>query len=312
MLILFLLFTPNVLIRGAQQSFTDTRFVRDETAYHGTITMYHIVRHRPYLGSLSNWLQKRADEYEKKHRGSYIVVQGMDEATFYERLEHGRRADVYSFFSGSLYSDLLQPLTSLHTPLREGLFETMYCVPYCYSGYVRLDKNPNELDDKTYFANSILAACLNGEENASEETADTLYLDMRRAGDLIRYKSGFASAELTPIDNFTDAICWIGIDRDTDEVKASVIQSFLQWILAEEQQQKLSSYGLLSVRSDVKDAAPEASLKPILKTLATVQTVDPFLWYAEYDTLCEDALLSVNGDENAKDRFQKRLRELIR
>ena len=93
LLILFLLFSPKYLLSGAKEQFVDTRFVRDQNLYRGTITLYHITRHRPYQGSLTNWLQKRADEYEKKHRGSSIVVEGMSEETFYERIEHGRRAD---------------------------------------------------------------------------------------------------------------------------------------------------------------------------------------------------------------------------
>lgn len=311
-MILFLLFTPKLLIFGAQQSYVDARFVRDTSGYRGTITLYHIVRHKPYIGSLSTWLQKRADEYEKKHRGSHILVEGMDEASFYERLEHGRRADAYSFFSGSLYRDLLQPIEPQQIAYKDGLFETEYCMPYCYSGYVMLDKDPNREGTTEYYVSNVLAAHLDGGEGTSEEKADTLYLDLRRAGDLIRYKDGFASGSISPIDSFTDAVCWIGVDRDTEPEKAAVLQSFFQWILTEEVQQKLNPYGLLSVRSDVRDEAPEAVLKPVFKTLASVQTVDPFLWYAEYDTLKEDAALARTGDANAKDRFQKRLRELIR
>ncbi len=308
----FLLFAPKPLTEAAQTRFVDARFVRKEPEYRGTITLYHIVRHRPYSGSLSAWLQKRADEYEKKHRGSVIAVEGMDEADFKERLEHGRRADAYSFFSGSVYRDLLADLPEIDAPLREGLFQTERCVPYCCSGYVRLLKNQSKHPAGRYFASDVLATYLNGgADTAEERNAEELYLDMRRAGDLIRYADGFANAEIEPIDNFTDAVCWIGIDRDADERKQAVIRSFLQWLLTEEPQQKLNALGLLSIRSDVRDSAPESALKAVFKCYETVRTVDPFRWYAEYDALSRDAALARSGDGEAAVRFANRLRELI-
>ena len=269
LLILFLLFSPKYLLSGAKEQFVDTRFVRDQNLYRGTITLYHITRHRPYQGSLTNWLQKRADEYEKKHRGSSIVVEGMSEETFYERIEHGRRADAYSFFSGSVYADLLKTIDGVENlPLREGLFQTDRCIPYCYSGYVKLTRNTATASDKTYYFNDILAAYLNGGENDAEELkADTLYLDLRRAGDLMRYKEGFQTAELKAIDSFTDAVCWIGIDRDTDDEKTEVLLSFVRSLLSESSQQKLNALGMFSVRNDVRNTAPESILKPVFQKI---------------------------------------------
>ena len=132
-LVVFLLFTPAALKNAAQKSFTDARFVRKGKGYQGTIVLYHIVRQRPYTGSLTKWLNDRAEAYEKKHRGTHIAVEGMDDTAFLERLEYGRTADAYSFFSGSVWEELLQPLEDAGTPYREGLFQTERCVPYAYS-----------------------------------------------------------------------------------------------------------------------------------------------------------------------------------
>ena len=312
-MILFLLFTPNRLVSGAQEAYRDPRFIRAEQAYRGTITIYHIVRHRPYQGSLSNWLQKRADEYEKKHRGSFIRIEGMDEATFYERLEHGRRADAYSFFSGSLYPDLLREIAQTEIPMRDGLFATNRAIPYCFSGYAKLVRSDASNPSKRYYVNDVLAAYLDGgADEADEGHADILYLDLRRAGDLIRYKDGFASSTIEAIDRFTDAVCWIGIDRDADDQKAEVIRSFTEWLLASEQQQKLNALGLLSVRADVRDTPPDSLLKPVFKCYETIETVDPFLWHAAYDALKEDAAAARRGDPVAMQRFEKRFGELKR
>lgn len=309
-MICFLVFSPKTLVEGAHKSFTDVRFVRKETAYHGSIALYHIVRQRPYCGSLTQWLKERAAAYEKKHKGTYIEIEGMDEAHFYERLDNGRKPDAYSFFSGTLYPDLLKSINDLLFPYREGLFQTDRCLPYCYSGYCRLIRNPDSAGNKTFFVNDILATRMQaGKDDASEENADVLYLDLRRAGDLMRYKDGFALAVIEPIDNFSDAVCWIGIDRDADDAKAAVIVDFILFLLEPESQQTLNALGLLSVRSDVKNQPPEPALKRVFRMYESVSTVDPFRWHAVYDVLSEDAALSRGGDPDAYERFTIRLRE---
>ena len=309
-MILFLLFTPGSLVKGAQDPYLDARFVRRTDRYTGSILLYHIVRHRPYEGSLSQWLKARAAAYEKKHKGTYIEIEGMDEKTFYERMEQGRRPDAYSFFSGTLYPDRLAELPSPEIALRDGLFETDRCVPYCYTGYLKLVKTPENPGEKVYYADDVLAARLGaGQDDASESKADILYLNFRRAGDLIRYMDGFALSEPEPIDNFTDAVCWIGVDRETDGQKAEAIWDFIAFLLTEDAQQTLNALGLLSVRSDVKNVPPDATLKQIFRTYETVVTVDPFRWHAQYDALLSEAQAARTGDANAQERFRNRLRE---
>ena len=311
-LVVFLLFTPAALKNAAQKSFTDARFVRKEKGYQGTIVLYHIVRQRPYAGSLTKWLNDRAEAYEKKHRGTHIAIEGMDDATFLERLEYGRIADAYSFFSGSVWEELLQPLEDAGTPYREGLFQTDRCVPYAYSGYAKLIRS-EQGGTKAYYASDLLAARLGAQaDDAAEEKADQLYLDLRRAGDLIRYKDGFASSTLEPIDNFTDAVCWLGIDCRTNEDKAASLLDFFAYLQSVDVQQTVNALGLLSVRDDVRDTPPESLLKPIFKAYATVVTVDPFRYQQAYDSLCADAASARAGDAEAAKRFASRLSELIR
>lgn len=312
-MIAFLLLTPSRLVQGAQKPYVDERFVRKTDRYVGSIVLYHIVRQKPYFGSLTQWLKRRAEAYEKKHKGTYIEIEGMDEASFTERMERGRHPDAYSFFSGSLYADRLHELPTLSVPFREGLFQTERCIPYGYTGFCKLIKKPEGTGEKTYYADDILAARLNaGDNDAQEEKADILYLDLRRAGDLIRFRDGFALSRLEAVDCFTDAVAWIGIDRETDERKTEAILDFIGFLLTPDIQQKLDALGMFSVRNDVKNTPPDSLLKSINKMYETVQTVDPFLWQQAYDSLNEDAKASRSGDANAHTRFTKRLRECSR
>ncbi|MBQ1821082.1 MAG: hypothetical protein II117_05700 [Clostridia bacterium] len=311
--ICFLLFTPQWLARGAQESFVDARFVRKVRPFQGTIVIYHVVRQRPYAGSMTQWLKNRAEEYEKKHKGVYIEIEGMDEAAFFERIENGRTADAYSFFSGTLYRDRIADIPDLKFAYREGLFQTDKAVPYCYTGYCRLVKKPDGSGEKKYYANDILAAMQHdGKDDAPEEKADILYLDLRRAGDLIRNKEAFSLAAIEPVDHFTDAVCWMSIDRETDEKRSEVLLDFMAYLLSEDAQRSLNALGLLSVLDCVKNVPPESALKNVFKTYETVQTVDPFLWQGVYDELLSDAALSRKGDTDAHIRFTNRLHELYR
>lgn len=312
-MIAFLVLSPKALVRKAQEAYVDPRFVRDDDRYRGSIVLYHVVRHRPYSGSMTQWLKTKATAYEKKHKGTFIEIEGMDEQHFYERLESGRRPDAYSFFSGTLYPDRLKEIVDLHIPYREGLFQTDRCIPYCYSGYSKLCKSPDGSGERTYYANALLAARTDAVSNeTTEEKADLLYLDLRRAGDLIQYKDGFALSSIEPIDNFTDAVCWIGIDRETDDEKTAAILDFIAFLTEPETQQSLNALGLFSVRNDVRNVPPDPILKRVFNTYDSVLTVDPFAWNANYDTLSEDAALAANGDADARERFGNRLRECLR
>lgn len=306
----FLVLTPKTLIKGAQTSYVDQRFVRDTDRYTGSIMVYHIVRHRPYAGSLTQWLKTRAAAYEKKHKGVYIEIEGMDEQRFEERLNNGQRPDAYSFFSGTMYPDRLKTIENLNFPYLEGIVQTDRCLPYCFSGYLKLIKTSEEAEETFYFANEILAArARQTHKTDTEERADVLYLDFRRAGDLLRYKDGFALSVFEPIDNFTDAVCWMGIDRETDDAKSAVILDFIGFLTDPDSQQTLNALGLLSVRSDVRNTPPEPSLKRVFRAYETVTTVDPFRWNLQYDSLREDARKAINGDTDAHNRFTNRFRE---
>ena len=311
LLILFLLFTPAELAVKAKESFTDARFVRTENRYKGTIMLYHVVRERPYQGSLTAWLTARAEEFEKRHKGTFIMIEGMDEKAFLERIEQGRVPDAYSFFSGSLWEDRLCALPDLCISFRDGISQNAKAIPYGYTGFVRLTKDAHSSENRVYSDRPVLAARIGLRDLAADEgKADALYVDLRKAGDLIRYREGYASATIQPVDNVTESVCWLGVDRECDAAKYEVLLSFFNELLSEEAQRKLNELGMLSVRSDVRDVPPDPSLKAVFNAYQTVRTFDPFRWAIEYDALLEDAEDSIRGDDDARVRFTIRLQEL--
>ena len=107
LILLFLLYAAPRVGAGTGESFYVKNRQLPEPEYAGTITLYHVVTCRTGQGSVTAFLQERAEAFSKRHCGVRITVEGMGEKDFLERLSHGRRADMYSFFSGALSEELL-------------------------------------------------------------------------------------------------------------------------------------------------------------------------------------------------------------
>ena len=294
LILLFLLYAGPRVGAGTGESFYVQNRQLPEVEYVGTITLYHIVTRRTYQGSVTAFLQERAEAFNARHFGVRVVVEGMGEADFWERLSYGRRADMYSFFSGALYEELLQAAAfQPAAALREGLSVTAYAAPWCFSGYVRAEGGTNE----------PVAALANG----AEETV----LDLRAWGDIQRDGEMGREGDAAPAGPFTDQVCYLGVERNTDPDKARWCLLFYDFLLAEPTQKMLSSLGAFSVRKDVPCPYGNALLLDLDRAYRKVHAPDPFLYYAHKTKLQEEAALALAGDEAAKNSFFHRLAIVI-
>ena len=212
LMLLFLLYAAPKVGAGTGESFYVKNRQITEPEYVGTITLYHIVTHRTYQGSVTAFLQERAEAFNKRHFGVRIVVEGMGEGDFLERLSYGRRADMYSFFSGALGEEELQKAAFVpEADLRPGLSVTPRAAPWCFSGYVQTSEGETE----------PVAALANG-------AAGTV-IDLRAWGDMQR--QGQAGASTVCPGAFTDQVCYLGIDRNTGAEKAKWCLFFYDYLL---------------------------------------------------------------------------------
>ena len=292
LILLFLLYAGPRVRAGTGESFYVKNRQLPDVEYVGTITLYHIVTHRTYQGSVTAFLQERAESFNARHFGVRVVVEGMGEADFWERLSYGRRADMYSFFSGALYEELLQEADfEPETPLREGLRVTPYAAPWCFSGYVRAEGGENE----------PVAALANGAEGT--------VLDLRAWGDVQR--GGEMNADAEAAGPFTDQVCYLGVERNTDPQKARWCLLFYDFLLSEPTQRTLSALGAFSVRADVPCPYGNALLLDLDRAYRKVTVPDPFLYYTHKTKLLEEAALALTGDQAAKNSFFQRLAIVI-
>ena len=293
LILLFLLYAGPRVGEGMGESFYVKNRQLSEPEYVGTITLYHIVTCKTYQGSVTSFLQERAEAFNKRHFGVRIVVEGMGEKDFWERLAYGRRADMYSFFSGALYEELLQEVDfAPEVEFRQGLHTTPYAAPWCFSGYVRAN---------TAGENDPVAALANG--------ADGTVMDLRAWGDVQR--EGEVHAEASWAGPYTDQVCYLGVERNTDGQKTKWCLSFYGFLLSESTQRMLPSLGAFSVRTDAPYPYGNALLLNLDRAYKQVTVPDPFAYYTHKTKLREEALSALAGNEMAKNSFFQRLAIVI-
>ena len=298
---LLLLLGPVYFWRQAQSDFFAEVRKREPQPEYGTVTLYHIVSARTYSGSLTNWLRLCAERYEKKHKGTHIEVEGMTEESYRERVAYGRLPDGYSFFSGTIDRESLQPIGLTSENLRAGLFDSEYAVPYCVTGYAAIR---TEQSDVPLPEPNPIASLMN-------EGADGTICDWRSIGDRLRDESFGGLYTVEAIGNFTDAVCWLGIARDASEQTANALREFFVFLLDEAQQRTLGQLGAIPARDDVAVEYAAPFQKELASAYETVQTVDPFLLAAQRDALQSDAEAAYAGDAEAERRFQDRMMQIL-
>ena len=290
-ILLFLLYAAPRVGEGRGESFYVRNRQLAEPEYVGTITLYHIVTSKTYQGSVTAFLQDRAEAFNGRHFGVRVTVEGMGEADFRERLSYGRRADMYSFFSGALYEELLQPAEyDSGTELRPGLSVTPYAAPWCFSGYVKV--NVGETEPVAALANS----------------AEGPVVDLRTWGDAQRNGETGEAAWAGP---FTDQVCYLGLERTTDPQKAKWCLLFYEYLLSEATQKMLPSLGAFSVRTDVPCPYGNSLLVDLDRAYKELQAPDPFLYHTHKTRLEEEAAAALRGDQAAKNSFFQRLAIVI-
>ena len=292
LILLFLLYAAPRVGEGMGESFYVKSRQLAEPEYAGTITLNHIVTRKTYQGSVTAFLEERAEAFNRRHFGVRIVVEGMGEKDFWERLSYGRYADMYSFFSGAIYEELLQK--AAFTPeadLRPGLSVTEYAAPWCFSGYVKT--TVGETDPVAALANE----------------AKGTVMDLRAWGDIQR--DGEMNGEAACAGPFTDQVCYLGIARNTDEQKAKWCQAFYAFLLSEPTQRMLPSLGAFSVRTDAPCPYGNALLLDLDRAYKRVVAPDPFAYYIHKTKLLEEATAALAGDAAAKNSFFQRLAIVI-
>ncbi len=107
------------------------------------VQVWHVDMFEGGSGSRADFLMRRAVEYEKQHKGKYILVKSLTYEQLLGNLAEGLKADIYSFEPG-LAGDLLHELCAFtgkiaiyDNLLQSGVAEDkVFAVPWCAGSYV--------------------------------------------------------------------------------------------------------------------------------------------------------------------------------
>ena len=144
----------------------------------GIINVWHVVKYKPYYGSVSTIMADAARKLEKKEYGVFYSVEGMMEEEYARRIERGEKPDVISFPAGLIDADGLSELDAGNYAeisgelLRAGSSEgKLYAIPYAQSPCVLIENNELSkkiginLDEGSVDAAAIFAA-VNGADGS--------------------------------------------------------------------------------------------------------------------------------------------------
>ncbi|MBR0134657.1 MAG: hypothetical protein IJM18_00520 [Clostridia bacterium] len=233
----------------AYSSPTERRAAGSET-FKGIITVWHVVRFKPYRGSVGNWLKRIASKLEKRHFGVYLSVDSMSEERAGERIANGEQPDIISFPAGAFNHSALKPLDPSLIDITADRFGsvTEKALPYAASCRLLLTRAGKPEDVKAE-AEAAKTASL---EAFKLGRADRCIADARITGDLIRASDSGKTApfDVYAFEESTELVQFIGITETAADAKLAYAYEFISLMLSDTMQRELCSLGLFPLFLD--------------------------------------------------------------
>lgn len=341
LILIFIVFSPQYIL-SSRTLLTLQRNDEIQEDYQGVIEVWHIVRFKPYQGSLGSWVSKVAEQLEKKHGGVYMEVDSITFEEYEARIARGEQPDVFSYPLGCVYAEQLKELSMEYSSFIGNLNGVgrhngkLYSIPYTASGYLTVH-NQRLMQEKGADVQGIsdmlksgnadaagdpIQACIwgyKGEmltvEDFIEEKSISAFVDARTAGDLerkVQSGKGFPF-EVSACSNYTDLVQLIGININTEQVKLPYLYEFMEMCLDEENQKNLINLGLLPVISEFEEEKIEDEVVEIMfDELKNIAAPNNFLYKTYRNQLEISAVEAMRGSSSAKKDLDLRLTELVR
>ena len=247
--------------------------------YVGVLELWNIDTFEGGSVSRTRWLEKRAIEFENKHKGTYIVVNNMTPEQARMNVQSGKKPDMISFGIG--VGEEIFPLLNEYTGkinVREDLLNggkinsKIYAMPYILGGYILASENElgnnlenvgfgnlssnnfsvalclsglkvNTVNDKSFLLDSFMAY-----EKFLTKNFDVLCGTQR---DAYRLNNKVENGSLNNVNfkylsGFTDLIQYIGISTTSIKEK-EICTKFIEYVTNEEVQNTISNISMFSV-----------------------------------------------------------------
>ena len=237
--------------------------------FRGTLTVWHVVRFRPYLGSIGAWMKKYASAMEKRHFGVYLNVESMTEEDAAVRLASGEMPDVISFPPGFITPEALMPLSiDVNINVNGGVYgERLLALPYAASCRLILYYPGRITQDE--ITNDIMIAGQHSCDEFKEEKAPCCIADARQAGDMARLVSSNKAQhfEAFPFEDSTKLVQFLGISASIADEKRAYAEEYIELMTSLKAQSELPELGLLPLNESVEPKYETGSLQEAYKLI---------------------------------------------
>lgn len=249
-IILFIVFLPRCVDDELHRNRFEEWLDHEKEEYTGSISVWHVVGFRPYIGSVGNIIKDAAKSVEKRHFGVYITVTALSAEDAAQRMANGEFPDALSFPAGFIDESRLRAFTEDETAGFERLADlsggelnsVIYALPFTASCelviYCQSKVSSDEIDIEQAEQNSL--------EDFKKGSVSCCVADARAVGDLMRkVLAGKADYfDVLPLDRGSKLVQYLGISRDCIEVKIPYINELFSGLFSEKKQKELCELGL--------------------------------------------------------------------
>lgn len=312
-----------------------------EIEYMGILELWNIDTFEGGSISRTNFLQKRAMEFEKNHIGTFIMVQNMTIEQAELNFENGNFPDMVSFGIG-VGDKLVSSLINLNSDYGTREFSSggrfngnQLAIPYILGGYTIINDNNSQFDNNKInltlgcglnsYNNALISLLVNGfeasnfyENNSQLDTfsAYDKYLDKKfdcllgTQRDMYRVINRVEKGNMTPrsfynFSGFSDLVQYIGVCAN-DNVKQEISKQFITYLISDECQEKIEGINMFSTTGKRLYSSGEfAEMENAL--LKPLKTLNVFLSKEKIEQIKQDCLKALGGDKISLGQIQKYL-----
>ena len=227
--------------------------------YKCIISLWQIDTFAGGKGSRTSFLRNVTSKFSKKHEGILFLVTSHTQESAERSIENGSIPDLISYGAcGFRYSGNFQKMKEYKEVIDGGILENRYAVSWCKGGYFEIVRGTGEnvIIEESSSNSSFLALLLQDKKYANyvvanEETSYSSFISQKNATLISTQRSitklinnGYEFTA-NPLEIYNDLYQYISI-MSNDKEKLPVINTFIDYLLSKEVQNKLTDINMLS------------------------------------------------------------------
>lgn len=316
----------------------------------GIINVWHVVKNKPYTGSVSLVIADAARKIENKNFGVYFNVDGITVDEYEKRIERGEKADIISFPAGLIDANGLCMLDETEFNMLKPEYINagssegkLYAIAYAQSPCVLIENTAltkkygisipkGDIDESVLTdilneaqAQGVLSGCaerwaLLGANGQCEETAAfkegkaALCLDDERTAremSMLCEKGKGFDYEVHGVNAIYGNMLFIAINSNEDEWIKQYGTELIKLLLTEKYAAKIAATGLSPNVDYEREDGEYTGVVDAAAVLKNAPCINTFLYNRYRDAIGEEAERALAGDSAAYSAIVKRYGELF-